>query len=247
MTKKRKTTSASTARGKDAKTARRNATRRVERLLLLAALAVLGAIALLGWAGGQDGLTSGFLSGGNTSRLTGRRIGIVAGHSANDSGAVCEDGRTEVEIVRRIAGKVARRLERSGASVDILAEYDERLNGYVADALVSIHADSCIDRSGFKVARALASTKPELDDYLVGCLSARYAEATGIAFDASTITDDMTEYHAFKRVAASTPAAIIETGFMGGDWRVIGKQPDLAARGIADGVVCFLEGLQPAP
>ena len=34
---------------------------------------------------------------------------------------------------------------------------------------------------------------------------------------------------------------------MSGDWRVIGKQPDLAARGIADGVICFLEGLQPAP
>ena len=114
-----------------------------------------------------------------------------------------------------------------------------------ADALVSIHANSCIDRSGFKVARALSSTKSELDDYLVGCLGARYAEATGIAFDASTITEDMTEYHAFKRVAASTPAAIIETGFMGGDWPVIGKQPDLAARGIADGVICFLEGLQP--
>ena len=97
-----------------------------------------------------------------------------------------------------------------------------------------------------RFARALSSTKSELDDYLVGCLGARYAEATGIAFDASTITEDMTEYHAFKRVAPSTPAAIIETGFMGGDWPVIGKQPDLAARGIADGVLCFLEGLQPA-
>ena len=86
-----------------------------------------------------------------------------------------------------------------------------------------------------------SSTKAELDDYLVGCLGARYAEATGIAFDASTITEDMTEYHAFKRVALSTPAAIIETGFMGGDWRVIGQQPDMAARGIADGIVCFLE------
>jgi len=214
--------------------------------LLLAVLGLLGALALLGWAGGQDGLTTELLSGGNTPRINGHRIGIVAGHSGNDSGAVCEDGRTEAETVQRIAEKVARRLERSGASVDMLAEYDERLNGYVADALVSIHADSCIDRSGFKVARASLSTKSELDDYLVGCLGARYAEVTGIPFDASTITDDMTGYHAFKRVAASTPAAIIETGFLGGDWQVIGKQPELAARGITDGVICFLEGLQPA-
>ena len=139
--------------------------------------ALLGAIALVGWAGGQDGLVTGLLSGGSTPRVTGHHIGIIAGHSGNNSGAVCEDGRKEVETVRRIAEKAARRLERSGASVDILAEYDERLNGYVADALVSIHANSCIDRSGFKVS-ALSSTKSELDDFLVGCLGARYAEAT---------------------------------------------------------------------
>ena len=142
---------------------------------------------------------------------------------------MCEDGRTEAQTVQRIAAKVAQRLKRSGVNVDVLEEYDERLNGYTADALVSIHADSCIDRSGFKVARAAESTKIELEDFLVGCLGARYAEATGIAFDASTITEDMTEYHAFKRVASSTPAAIIETGFMAGDWKVIGEQPDLAA------------------
>ena len=247
MAKKRGTSSAGGSSKKSAKAAGPESSRGAERLLLLAALALLGAIALVGWAGGQGGLVTGLLSGGSTPRVTGHRIGIIAGHSGNDSGAVCEDGRKEVDTVRRIAEKAARRLERSGASVDILAEYDERLNGYIADALVSIHADSCIDRSGFKVARALASTKPDLDDYLVGCLGARYAETTGIAFDASTITEDMTEYHAFKRVAASTPAAIIETGFMGGDWQVIGKEPDLAARGITDGVICFLEGLQPAP
>ena len=247
MTKKRGTSSASGSGKRSARAAGPESSRGAERLLLLAALLLLGAIALLGWAGGQDGLVTGLLSGGNSPRITGHRIGIIAGHSGNDSGAVCGDGRKEVDTVRRIAEKVARRLERSGASVDILAEYDERLNGYAADALVSIHADSCIDRSGFKVARSVSSTKSELDDYLVGCLGARYAEATAIAFDASTITEDMTEYHAFKRVAASTPAAIIETGFMGGDWKVIGKQPDLAARGVADGVVCFLEGLQPAP
>ena len=194
--------------------------------------------------GGLGGRAGGLVTGPCpvAARRYHRTSSIIVGHSGNDFGAVCEDGRKEVDTVRRIAEKAARRLERSGASVDILAEYDERLNGYIADAVGVDPCRSCIDRSGFKVARALASTKPDLDDYLVGCLGARYAETTGIAFDASTITEDMTEYHAFKRVAASTPAAIIETGFMGGDWPVIGKQPDLAARGIADGVICFLEG-----
>jgi N-acetylmuramoyl-L-alanine amidase len=241
MARKRKNSSTSTAHGKGARSARQTRNRRLERLLLLAALGLLGVMALLSWSRDQDGLTTGFSSTGVTAWGAGRRIGIIAGHAGNDSGAVCEDGRTEAEVVHRIAERVARRLKRSGAFVDVLSEYDERLNGYVADALVSIHADSCIDRSGFKVARATESIKGELDDNLVGCLGARYAEATGIFFDASTITKDMTEYHAFRRVASSTPAAIIETGYMGGDWQIIGRQPDLAARGIADGVTCFLE------
>lgn len=216
-----------------------------ERSILVVALLLLVVIAALGWAGTQDGAMAGLLSGGSSAPgVKGRHIGIIAGHSGNDSGATCEDGRTEAEAVARIAEKTARRLERSGASVDVLAEYDERLNGYTADVLVSIHADSCIDRSGFKVARSDASTKPELDDFLVGCLGARYAEITGLSFDASTITDDMTQYHAFRRAASSTPAAIIETGYLGGDWPMIGEQPDLAARGIADGVICYLDGLQ---
>jgi N-acetylmuramoyl-L-alanine amidase len=218
----------------------------LERVLLLMALGLLGVMALLGWVGGQGGVVTGLLSGGETARVAGQRIGIIAGHSGNDSGAVCEDGRTEAEAVQRIVARVVRRLERAGASVDVLEEYDERLDGYTAGAMVSIHADSCIDRSGFKVARAAASTKAELEDFLVGCLGARYAETTAIPFDASTITEDMTEYHAFKRVAPSTPSAIIETGFLAGDWPVIGEQPDLAAAGIADGVICFFEGLQPA-
>ena len=235
-----------------AKTTSRNAPatqkdsgQRHDRPVLLAALVLLLAIAALGWAGGQESSVAGLLSGSRPEPgVKDKRIGIIAGHRGNDSGAVCEDGRTEVETVKQIAEKAARRLERAGATVDVLAEYDDRLNGYVADALVSIHADSCIDRSGFKVARASASTKPDLDDFLVGCLGARYAETTGLTFDSSTITKDMTEYHAFRRLASSTPAAIVETGFMGGDWSIIGEQPDLAARGVADGVVCFLQGLQ---
>jgi N-acetylmuramoyl-L-alanine amidase len=50
----------------------------------------------------------------------------------------------------------------------------------------------------------------------------------------------MTGYHAFKRVDPQTPAAIIEVGFLGGDQRVLARA-DGPARGIADGVLCFLE------
>jgi N-acetylmuramoyl-L-alanine amidase len=176
--------------------------------------------------------------------LEGRRIGVISGHSGFDSGAICEDGRLEVDTVARIAENVARRLQRAGAQVDLLAEYDARLDGYTADALVSIHADSCIERSGFKVARWADSPIPAVEDRLVRCLTERYAEATGLAFDAYTITQDMTAYHAFRKLAVQTPGAIIETGFMGGDWNLIGRRPAVAADGIVDGLVCFFNGEQ---
>lgn len=248
MARKRTTKSTSTARRKNAQASRPASHRRLERTALLAALIFLAVVLVLGGVSGQRSPASSLLSGlldksPAAAVASGRRVGVISGHMGNDSGATCPDGRTEADTVHTIANRVARRLERAGATVDVLQEYDERLNGYAADALVSIHADSCIDRSGFKVARWPESPTPEAADRLVGCLGLKYGEATGLSFDSFTITDDMTAYHAFKRVAPQTAAAIIETGYMGGDEAIIGKRPDLAARGIADGVICYLETL----
>jgi N-acetylmuramoyl-L-alanine amidase len=70
----------------------------------------------------------------------------------------------------------------------------------------------------------------------------------------NTITENMTEYHAFRRIDPQTPAAILELGFLGGDNDLLANQQDLLARGVADGLLCFLEGgpqptiePQPAP
>jgi hypothetical protein len=71
-------------------------------------------------------------------------IGIVAGHSGNDSGAVCDDGLTEASINANVANLVRDILVRQGYKVDLLQEFDPRLAGYKALALVSIHADSCM-------------------------------------------------------------------------------------------------------
>ncbi|MEJ5199653.1 MAG: N-acetylmuramoyl-L-alanine amidase, partial [Anaerolineae bacterium] len=85
--------------------------------------------------------------------LAGRQIGIVAGHSGNDAGAVCPDGLTEAQVNMAVAEAVVRELRARGATVDLLAEFDERLPGYRGDAFVSIHADSCaVELSGYKVA-----------------------------------------------------------------------------------------------
>ncbi len=88
-----------------------------------------------------------------TGPTGGLRVGLVAGHRGNDSGTVCPDGLTEVEVNTRIAELTADRLRSQGMRVDVLDELDARLFFYRADAFVSIHTDSCqANLSGFKVA-----------------------------------------------------------------------------------------------
>ncbi|HQV64291.1 MAG TPA: N-acetylmuramoyl-L-alanine amidase, partial [Anaerolineales bacterium] len=92
------------------------------------------------------------------------RIGIVAGHNGNDSGAVCTDENGQVDLTEaavnlEIANLVKESLVAQGFQVDLLNEFDTRLNGYRAVALVSIHNDSCEyindQATGFKVASSL--------------------------------------------------------------------------------------------
>jgi N-acetylmuramoyl-L-alanine amidase len=82
---------------------------------------------------------------------------------------------------------------------------------------------------------------PDLEDRLVACLIEEYHSATGLQFHRNSITYDMTEYHAFYEIAAETPAAIIETGFMNADRNLLTRKQDLVAQGIADGIQCFLD------
>ena len=176
-------------------------------------------------------------------------VGIVAGHWENDTGAMCPDGLTEVEINLDIARRVVAGLQALGYQVDLLEEMDPRLEGYRADALVSIHADSCVDypdatppASGFKVASVEDSMVPEAEARLVACLAQCYASRTGMFFHANSITYDMIYYHSFYEIDGQTPGAIIETGFMFNDRYMLTQQPDLVAQGIVDGIVCFIEG-----
>lgn len=173
------------------------------------------------------------------------RVGLVAGHLGHDSGTVCADGLTEVEVNTAIAREVARRLEALGYTVDILEEFDTRLHGYRAAALLSIHADSCeyINElaTGFKVARAQADMVPEQSDRLVACLVSAYGRSTGLRFHADSITYDMTGYHAFREIAPETPAAIMETGFLYLDRELLTRGRERVVEGIVEGLRCFLE------
>jgi len=174
-------------------------------------------------------------------------IGIVAGHWGYDPGAVCDGGLREVDINLAIARRVVYALRALGYEADLLEEFDERLEGYRARALVSIHADSCLypEASGFKVARVVDSAVPGVEDRLVECLVSRYQASTGLTFHRGSITPDMTQYHTFYEIDPQTPGVIIEVGFMLADRDLLLYRQDLVAQGIVDGLVCFLEEETP--
>jgi N-acetylmuramoyl-L-alanine amidase len=185
-------------------------------------------------------------------------IGIVAGHSGNDAGAVCLDGNdqvtlTEADVNLEIAALVQQQLTQKGFQVDLLREFDTRLNGYRALAIISIHNDSCEyindEATGFKVAAALNTNDINRANRLTACLVDRYQRTTDMTFHSGSITGDMREYHAFREIDPSTVAAIIETGFLNLDREILTKHTDRVAQGIVAGILCFAnnENVEPTP
>ena len=186
------------------------------------------------------------------------RIGIVAGHSGNDSGAVCRDSAgqvtlTEADVNMKIATLVQKDLVDQGFQVDLLNEFDTRLNGYRAVALVSIHNDSCQyindEATGFKVSASMDTRDVNRATRLTACLIDRYQRSTGMHFHAGSITGDMREYHAFSEIDPNTITAIIETGFLNLDRQILTNRTDLVANGIVQGILCFVnnENVEPTP
>ncbi|MBE2270547.1 MAG: N-acetylmuramoyl-L-alanine amidase [Anaerolinea sp.] len=176
-----------------------------------------------------------------------RRIGIVSGHRGpqNDPGAVCPDGLKEADIVFDVAQRVVTSLRGLGYTVDLLDEFDPRLENYQATALVSIHANTCQSWgneivSGYLIAAAAARVSARgNDDVLVECIAGTYAASVGLQRRAG-VTVDMTDYHTFREIHPLTPAAILELGFMLADRQILTERQDDMARGITDGILCFL-------
>ena len=184
------------------------------------------------------------------------RIGIVSGHRGNDLGAVCTDANgnvtlTEADVNFKIATLVVQRLSKLGYQVDLLNEFDTRLNGYRAVALVSIHNDSCQyinpEATGFKVAASMDTRDYNRASRLLDCMIDRYHAATGLPFHANSITVDMTSYHAYAEIDPNTVAAIIETGFLNLDQEFLLQHTDLVAQGVVNGILCFVnnENIEP--
>jgi len=183
------------------------------------------------------------------------RIGIVSGHwgSGDDPGAVCADGTNEHNINLAIATLVRQKLEARGYEIDLLQEFDPRLEGYQAALLLSIHSDTCDiindQATGFKVAASTYSVDTNLASRLTACLYDRYAAATGMNYHPGSITINMTDYHAFSVIDPTTTAAIIETGFLNLDRSMLLDHPDTVSDGLVAGILCFVnnESAQTAP
>jgi N-acetylmuramoyl-L-alanine amidase len=183
------------------------------------------------------------------------QLGIVVGHwgDTKDPGAVCSDGQlTELQVNQNVAALVEKSLADQGYQVILLKEFDPRLSGFRALAMISIHADSCNyindQATGYKVAAAVGKQNQDKSVRLAACLRNRYGEASGLGLHSTSITPDMTSYHAFDEIDPETPAAIIETGFLNLDRQFLTENPNLAAQGIVAGIQCFLnnESITPA-
>jgi N-acetylmuramoyl-L-alanine amidase len=190
-----------------------------------------------------------------------KRVGLQVGHWGNESlpaelkhleasgGGASGGGYTEVQINYDLAQRTAALLRAKGVEVDVLPATVPV--DYQADAFVAIHADGDARGalSGYKIARSPMSQIPTWDDALVGWLYAEYGRLTGLARDDDHISRRMQFYYAFNNrryyyaVAPSTPAAIIETGFVTSahDRALLVGDPDRAAAGLAAGLLGFLD------
>jgi len=208
---------------------------RIQRYLYVICFAILLWIAFI---------TTRIVTNSSVAAVFNQHIALISGHAGYDSGAVCTDDNgnttvTEAAINAKVAQLVAERLRRSGADVEILEEFDSRLAGLQADLFLSIHADSCIDVSGYKAARYPGSAVSADADRLISCIDHFYPAATGLTLHGDTITHNMTDYHAFRQIDPSTPAAVIELGFLGADQDLLVNRPEVVARGITDSLICF--------
>lgn len=180
------------------------------------------------------------------------RIGILAGHTGinptsgmADPGATCQDGFFERQATEGAATRVVAILRGKGYQVDLLEEYGfERLTGYQAAVFLSLHADSCDEfgYGGFKSSYPTERyTVRDADTRLDECIRQNYGAVTGLTFRPDNITDNMRLYWHFKRIAPTTPAGILELGFLSHDRALLTTGIDKVAQGIVNGILCFLQ------
>ncbi len=156
-------------------------------------------------------------------------------------------GVAEVNVTLPVVRELTNLLAARGVTVDVLPATVPP--GYRADLFLAVHCDVNNDPAmrGYKLARSWNSPVAALDDQFIATMGARYAAATGLPRD-PLITRAMSGYYAFNgedyrhAIAAGTPAAIVELGFLTNveDRQLLVSRPDLVAAALADGILRFL-------
>jgi N-acetylmuramoyl-L-alanine amidase len=159
---------------------------------------------------------------------------------------------TESQLNYDVAMRVKPLLEAEGVIVDILPATVPP--AYSADAFLAIHADGSTGAAprGWKLATPWRAS--EASQQLLEAVAATYGVATGLPQDIGGVTANMRGYHAFSyrrhthAIARTTPAIIVEMGFMtnAADREVLFGQQDRIARGIAQGVLNYLQIYDPS-
>lgn len=185
-------------------------------------------------------------------------VAIQAGHwksnelpdalaSLRGSTGAAGGGRTEPQVTLDMAQRVARILKDKGLTVEVLPATVP--TGYAADLFISLHADgsSSTTPHGFKVSTRWRSEVAALDALLVQSIEDAYGAVTKMPQDPS-ITRNMRGYYAYStfrseeyRIGGTTPAAILEMGFMTNatDRAIMFNNPEMLANGVVAGVEKF--------
>lgn len=187
------------------------------------------------------------------------RVALQAGHWKNDelpeelekhrdSTGSTAGGCSEVEVNLKIAEAAAKILEEKGVLVEILPATIPP--SYWADVFAAIHTDGSLDPTarGFKAASPWRDFTGQADE-LAKLIMDSYEETTDLPWD-DNISKDMRGYYAFAwwkyehSLHPMTTAVIIETGFLTNyaDRQTIVENPELAAEGLASGILKYLEG-----
>ena len=185
------------------------------------------------------------------------RVGIQAGHWQTDKAppelralltqtGTSWRGINEVTINLDIAERIKDLLAPKGIVVDILPT--TVTPGYVADAVVALHGDGdgTGANSGYKM--AFSTRRTPYEAALLQSIKTHYGAATGLPYDATRISRNMTNYYLFGwwrnkySTAPHTPSVILEMGYVSNDHdrELMMDRPDVVAGGIAEGIIRFL-------
>ena len=183
------------------------------------------------------------------TRQTGQKkiIGILPGHYGYDSGYQCGAEYNfvkEVDVDLRLAVMVRDYLEAQGYTVDFLHEFDPALTNYTALALVSLHTNSCDTtkaQTGFNITTGGQNTYPSESKRLNDCLTFYFAQNSGLDFLGENYIPGEEALYSFDNVNNYTTISVIHTGYLGNDYRTISEKTNSLAKGIADGIICYVE------